>query len=156
MGEFGPWFKANWEFLGSHAAEERCFSAWERLVQYLPPSWVFDPSGGGRGQRGHELDCPLPACGIKCSTGRSIGQRRNSCLSQPIGTQHLESLAGPSPPHLGSPRTRNIIGVRGVFTGPKASIFTHPSAQRMGRFRSLSGPELLGPRIRTGEIQANW
>lgn len=68
----------------------------------------------------------------------SVSANRDSTSRVPGGTQ---------PPTPGLPKNSgNIIGIRGVFTGPKASISTHPSAQRMGRFRSLSGSELLGPR----------
>lgn len=78
----------------------------------------------------------------------SRGGRQPSVSAYGDSTFRVPGQTQPPTPRLPK-NSGNITGTRGApFTGPKTSAYTHPSAQRMGRFRPLSGPELLG--LRTG------
>lgn len=81
VGESQPCFKVSWEFLGPFATELSSISQPRKEVFFsTSPCQSPHTSDGRRGQRSHEWDCPLPAHGIKCSKGRSIGHRKEAAV----------------------------------------------------------------------------
>lgn len=84
MGEFGPWFKANWEFLGSHAAEERSvFQPGKDLFSTcrLPGSWT--PQGVGGAREAMNWTAPSLPVALSALLVEALGKGGTAvCLSQ--------------------------------------------------------------------------